>query len=135
LNLDGFLKLMVAELQNQDPLSPMENTEILQQISQIREIEATDKLGSTLDAVLLGQQLVSASTMIGKTISADVLDQTSEGIGVKRISGVVDRVALDNGEPKLFIGSQSITMDQVREISLPDDEAAATQATSATGAT
>ena len=43
-NLDDFLKLMIAELQNQDPLDPMENSEMLQQLSQMRSIGATDKL-------------------------------------------------------------------------------------------
>src|SRR6476619_6266517 len=68
LDMDQFLKLMIAELQNQDPLKPMENSEILQQISQIRDIGATDKMTSTLDAVLLEQNLSAASAMIGKQI-------------------------------------------------------------------
>ena len=70
LDMDEFLKLMITELQNQDPLNPFENNEILQQISQIREIGATGKLTETLDAVLLGQNLTSATSMIGKTIEA-----------------------------------------------------------------
>ena len=37
LDLDTFLQLMLVELQNQDPLSPMENDKLLTQISQLRE--------------------------------------------------------------------------------------------------
>ena len=47
---------MITELQNQDPLNPMDNTQMLEQINQIRQIGATDKLTSTLDSVLLGSE-------------------------------------------------------------------------------
>ena len=49
LDLNEFLQLMITELQNQDPLDPMDNSEILQQITQIREISATDSLQETLE--------------------------------------------------------------------------------------
>ena len=37
IDIDEFLALMIAELQNQDPLDPMDNSEMVQQIGQIRE--------------------------------------------------------------------------------------------------
>ena len=61
LNMDHFLKLMITELQNQDPLDPLSNAEILQQIGQIREIGATEQLSDTLEAVLLSQNVSSAT--------------------------------------------------------------------------
>ena len=42
LDIDQFLKLMVTELTNQDPLNPMDNTQLVQQIGEIRQISATD---------------------------------------------------------------------------------------------
>ena len=63
VDLDDFLKLMIAELQNQDPLNPLDNAEILAQISQIREVGATEELTSTLNAVLLGQNISSACAL------------------------------------------------------------------------
>ena len=59
LDLDSFLDLMIAELQNQDPLNPLENDQLLAQISQIREIGATDRLSQTLDSVLAGSSSAS----------------------------------------------------------------------------
>ena len=58
VDLDQFLQLLITEIQNQDPLDPMENSEILEQISQIREISATNNLSDTLASVLLGPEHV-----------------------------------------------------------------------------
>lgn len=94
LDLDSFLDLMIAELQNQDPLNPLENDELVAQISQIREVAATDNLTTTLDAVLLGQNVSSATNLIG----ADVVALTDDG---ERVSGNVQKVTIDNGVPRL----------------------------------
>jgi flagellar basal-body rod modification protein FlgD len=94
LDMDTFLELMIAELQNQDPLNPLENDELLAQISQIREVGATDRLTETLESVLLGQNISSATNLIG----ADVIALTDKG---ERVSGNVRRVSIDGGQPKL----------------------------------
>lgn len=94
LDLDAFLNLMLAELKNQDPLNPLDNAELLAQISQIREVGATDRLTETLNSVLLGQNISSATNLIG----ADVVALTDKG---ERVSGNVRRVSIDKGQPKL----------------------------------
>jgi flagellar hook assembly protein FlgD len=94
LNLDSFLKLMIAELQNQDPLNPLDNSEMLAQISQMRQIGSSDKLTNTLKSVLLGQNISSATHLIGSDV--DAISDTNE-----RVSGRVQRVSINNGEPQL----------------------------------
>ncbi len=104
VDLDDFLKLMIAELQNQDPLSPMDNAQILQQISQIREIESNRQLTETLEAVFLGQNMTTASGMIGKWIM-----QLSEDSVVEQLDQV-DRVSIEEGVPKLKLGDRTIDL-------------------------
>lgn len=70
LSMDQFLNLMIAELQNQDPMEPMKNSEMLQQIGQIRSITATEQLSTTLNNVLDGQNLLSGTTLIGGQVQA-----------------------------------------------------------------
>ena len=94
LDLDVFLDLMLAELQNQDPLDPVENNELLQQISQIREISASDKLSETLDSVLLGQNVATAAGLI----DTEVEGITDTG---QRVTGSVRHVTINDGEPIL----------------------------------
>jgi flagellar basal-body rod modification protein FlgD len=108
LDLDAFLNLMIAELQNQDPLNPMENDELLAQISQIREVGATDRLTETLDAVLLGQNISSATNLIGAQISA--LSDDNE-----RVDGMVDRISIANGQPKLHLDLASTAQASTKE--------------------
>ena len=109
VDLDDFLKLLIAELQNQDPLNPMGNNEMLQQLSQIREIESNDRLTQTLESVLLGQSLTTASGMIGRSITA----MTKNGATV---TGRVDRVSIVDGMPKLNVDGQVVDLKSVSEI-------------------
>ncbi|MFV2070981.1 MAG: flagellar hook capping FlgD N-terminal domain-containing protein, partial [Pirellulales bacterium] len=94
LDMDQFLKLMIAELQNQDPLDPLDNSQMLQQISQIREIGATDRLTDTLDTLLLRQNVTSATSLIGQVIEGI----TDSG---RSVQGLVDQVSIVDGTPRL----------------------------------
>ncbi len=96
LDLDDFLNLMLAELQNQDPLNPLDNADLIAQISQIREVGATEQLTETLGAVLLGQNISSATSLIGAEIDAISDDN-------QRVRGTVDRVEIADGTPKLLL--------------------------------
>ena len=128
LALDGFLELMVTELQNQDPLDPMDNSEILAQISQMREIEASSKMSDVLEAVAtsidgiaLGQQIAGASSMIGKHVSATVASTTEEGeIEQINVQGIVDRVSFNGGEPTVHIDGFDIKMSEILTMSNAD---------------
>ena len=115
VDLDQFLQLLIAEMQNQDPLDPMDNSEILQQISQIREISATDQLSDTLQSVLTGQNLTTASSLIGKQITALTDD-------AQNITGIVDRVSVETGEDdsqrilRVHVQEHRIELKNIREI-------------------
>lgn len=109
MGIEDFIKLMVTELQNQDPLNPTDNAQILQQMSQMQSISSTQKLNTTLDAVLLGQNLSNAGSLIGKT----VVGLTDKG---KDITGNVDSVTVLSGVPRLVIGDESIALNNVRLI-------------------
>ncbi len=109
LDMGQFLNLMITELQNQDPLNPMDNHQILQQIGEIRNIGATEQMSSTLKSVLLGQNVSTASNLIDKQVTA-LADDGNE------ISGKVDRVSIIDGEATLHIGESSVKLSNVRDI-------------------
>lgn len=114
LNIDEFLQLLITEMQNQDPLDPMENSEMLQQIGQIREIGATDQLTSTLGNLAASQELVTASSLIGQTVEAMADDSTE-------VTGVVDRVTVETDESdtrkvKVHVGEKTIDIRNIRQI-------------------
>jgi len=116
VDVDEFLNLLIVELQNQDPLNPMENADMLNQIGQIREISANQKLTETLTTLAVGQELSMASTMIGKNVNA--LDNNAN-----EVSGVVDRVSVqtDPEDPSIrkvsvHIGDSTVDITNIREI-------------------
>lgn len=116
VDTDQFLQLMITELQNQDPLDPTDSSEFLQQITQIREIGASDKLTETLDRVLAGQNLAMASGLIGKEV-VGVDNQLNEVRGVvERVAMVTDRVT-DSQSLQVYVDGQNFAIDRVREIS------------------
>ena len=100
LDLTVFLELMLQELQNQDPLDPMDNGELLQQLNQIREISASDKLADTLDAVLVGQNVATATSLIG----TEVEGLTDAG---RRVLGQVRQVTVNDGAPTLEVAVET----------------------------
>ena len=104
-----FLKLIIAELQNQDPMNPTETTDMLNQFNQIREIASNDKLTKTLEGVLLGQNMANAGSLIGKLVEGLTNDS-------RKIIGQVDAVMVNGGEPSLLGGGSYMALSNVLQI-------------------
>jgi flagellar basal-body rod modification protein FlgD len=101
LDVDSFLKIMIAELQHQDPLNPMDSSQMLSQIGEMRQITASDKLTTTLNSVLLGQNIASSTNLIGANINGISDDQ-------EKVSGLVSSVSIANGTPKLHLSLKTL---------------------------
>lgn len=116
LEIDQFLQLMITELTNQDPLNPMDNTQLVQQIGEIRQISATTQLSDTLLAVSSGQSLATASNLIGKTVTA-LNDQNEDVTGkVDSVSVLVDPKNDDKRTYQIRIGESVIDLKNVRSV-------------------
>lgn len=73
LDSDAFLKLFVAQLENQDPLDPMDDTESLSQLAEFASLEQLTNLSTSLDSIAaaIGEmQQMSAASYIGKDVLA-----------------------------------------------------------------
>src|SRR5215212_9070052 len=68
LKAEDFIKMMVTQLQNQDPLSPAKNEELLAQMSQIGQLQSSTQLQESLKSMTLQSQIGSASSLIGKEV-------------------------------------------------------------------
>ena len=112
LSSEAFLQMMITQLQNQDPLEPTGNDELLNQISQMRSLQSNIELGETLTSITNNQQLSSAASFIGKTITASV--QTAAGS--RQVSGVVTRAFVAEGQAFIGVGDDSIPVSGVHTI-------------------
>jgi flagellar basal-body rod modification protein FlgD len=105
--------MMVTQLQNQDPTQPTSNEEILQQISQIGQLESSDTLQTDLSSMVLQNSISSAGNLIGKTV------QGVDGTG-NTSSGIVNSVQVQNGTVALQLDSgQSMLLSNVQSIAQP----------------
>jgi flagellar basal-body rod modification protein FlgD len=105
-----FIKMMVTQLQNQDPMQPASNSELLAQMSQIGQLQSADELQTTLKSVTLQTQIGSASALIGKSVQG--LDTNGNPI-----SGVVNSVAVSGGNVALQLDTgMSLGLSSVTSI-------------------
>ena len=92
LGAQDFLNLMVAQMKNQDPLSPTNSSQFLSQLAQFGTVSGINSLQSsfsTLSSTLQSNQALQASTMVGRTVLVDgtSLTQPANGGGA---SGAVN---------------------------------------------
>lgn len=115
LGSDDFLKLLIMQLRNQDPLEPLDNNEMLQQIASIRDIELNTTLTDSLRSVAGQQNFASASSLIGQYVTSASND------GSARQAGIVVAVRFtDAGQAVLRLADGSeLPMDKVRTIESP----------------
>jgi flagellar basal-body rod modification protein FlgD len=70
---DRFLKLLVTQMKNQDPLNPLDNAQVTSQLAQINTVSGIEKLNTTvqgLSSSLLATQSVQSASMIGRQVYA-----------------------------------------------------------------
>ncbi|MEW6314372.1 MAG: flagellar hook capping FlgD N-terminal domain-containing protein [Pseudomonadota bacterium] len=71
---DRFLKLLVSQMRNQDPLNPLDNAQVTTQMAQISTVSGIDKLNvvmSQMSSSLLSNQSLQAASLIGRSVLAD----------------------------------------------------------------
>lgn len=82
---DRFLKLLVTQMKNQDPLNPMNNAEVTSQLAQISTVSGIDKLNTSINAMAGGfaqLQLLQGVSLVGRQVltEGDALNVT-DGVG------------------------------------------------------
>src|SRR3954451_24317443 len=68
LKAEDFIKMMITQLQNQDPTSPAKNEELLAQMSQIGQLQSSTTLTESHKGLVIQNQIGSAGNLIGKTV-------------------------------------------------------------------
>ncbi len=113
---DRFLKLLVTQMKNQDPLNPLDNAQVTSQLAQINTVNGIEALNTTLQQMsasfLAGQSLQSA-TLIGRTALAD-------GNGLALAAGAAARggVQLERAADSVKVTINSAAGNVVRELEL-----------------
>ncbi|HEX4607551.1 MAG TPA: flagellar hook capping FlgD N-terminal domain-containing protein [Urbifossiella sp.] len=108
---DQFLQLLVAQLQNQDPLQPVDSQSFITQLSQLQTVQGLNSLNTSFDQVLKLQQLTQGADLIGKTVTFTPADGGTAQTG--KVSAVTTN---SDGSYALQIGSTQVALDQVTQV-------------------
>ena len=103
---DTFLKLLVAEVKNQDPLQPTSNTEWVSQYATFSELETMQNMSASLD-------VSRASSLVGKTV---MIQTTNESGKVSEIQGRVDYITYESGKVYVSVNGSNYSLDDVRNV-------------------
>jgi flagellar basal-body rod modification protein FlgD len=110
-NSQLFLKLLVTQLANQDPSSPMDSAQMVSQTAQLASMEQMTALNATSTSTNTTQMQATATSMLGKSIS------WTDSNGLAK-SGTVTAVAFSGTDkPKLTVGSSTVSLADVTGVS------------------
>ena len=102
LGKDDFLKLLITQLKNQDPMDPMKDKEYISQMATFTSLEQTQNMNTLLEKFVNSQTdntLISQSNLIGKQISYQ--KTTTDGNGndqTEAFQGLVKAVSMADGQ-------------------------------------
>ncbi|NCT92649.1 flagellar hook capping protein [Cellulomonas sp. APG4] len=109
LDQEVFLELLVAQLRNQDPTSPMDTTEMMAQSTQLASMEQLTGLADTSRDAFALQMRIAASGLVGQTVSyvdADGVTQT----------GIATSVSFEGPVPLVTVGDEKVPLDSVSAV-------------------
>ena len=109
LGQDAFLKLLVAQLKYQDPSNPADGTQFLTQTATFTQVEKLDQLVKEQQNLLVSQNVLSASSLIGKTITYPGPDGDTH-------TGVVTSTTISGSNPTLRVGDMDVPLSSVTEV-------------------
>lgn len=110
LDKDAFLKLLVTQMQYQDPLEPTDNTEYISQLATFSELEEMQNMSNSMD-------MQRASGLVGQYVYLETTDATGNK---KMVEGTVDYVSYSGNKTYLSIDGVLYNLDDL--VSVADSE-------------
>ncbi|MBQ6780000.1 MAG: flagellar hook assembly protein FlgD [Treponema sp.] len=107
LGKDDFLKLLITQMSNQDPLSPMENTEFIAQMAQFSSLEQMTNMNQSFERLSTMMNTTAATNTIGRAVEIDLGDTT--------MTGIVEAVTRE-AAPQVKVNGQLYDMERVKAV-------------------
>ena len=112
LSKDTFLKLLVAQMKYQNPMSPADSSQFMAQTAQLSMVEKLEQLATQNTALLSAQRSSGAAGMLGQKIVAT-------GSDGKDVTGIVTGMRITADGPMLKVGTAEVAYDKVKEVDRP----------------
>ena len=114
MGMDDFLKLLTSQLQYQDPLEPMKDTEFIAQMASFSSLDQMSSLNKNFESFFQSQMNQSVQGYLGKVV-------TLEDDGAEE-SGLVTAVTQKGGELKLTVNGRDYAPSSVSRVELPKEQ-------------
>lgn len=106
-----YMKLLITQLQNQNPLEPMDNNEMASQLAQFSQLSQLETMNSSFSQALIAADRTYANSLIGKEVS--FMAETQSGTS-DIISGHVEQVINNyEGQIVLVVGDHALGLEDV----------------------
>jgi flagellar basal-body rod modification protein FlgD len=96
LNSSDFLQLLTTEMQNQDPMNPVDDTQSVAQLAQFSALSATEEMNTSFQNFQSNFGVMQSATLIGKTVTVDTPDASGND---STVTGKVANIEVQNGQP------------------------------------
>ncbi len=116
LGKDEFLRMLITEMQNQDPLDPVDNKEMIAQLAQFSALEQMQNLNTQFEEYRQDVNLLMGLMLKGQEIDAKLADGTM-------VVGKIDRVFFRDGALSILVGENEYPVSNIVHITAPEDEA------------
>ncbi len=104
-----FLKLLIAQIRNQDPMKPMDDSQFIAQMAQLNTVEELTAIDNRLSQFVDSQATFQASSLLGKSVVA-------ERNGSEAIAGLVEEVRVEQGKPILIVAGKEVQLPEITKI-------------------
>ncbi|MCH7555874.1 MAG: hypothetical protein IIB56_00285 [Planctomycetes bacterium] len=101
-----YMKLLIVQLQNQNPLDPLDNNEMASQLAQFSQLQQLESMNTSFAKVLATTELTYANSLLGKEVT--FTPETTTG-AADITSGVVEQV-YNNIDGEIFLRAGNLTL-------------------------
>lgn len=114
LGKDDFMKILMTQLQNQDPLNPMQDKDFIAQMATFSTLEQITNLGKSMEKFIEAEgqnDLISYNQFVGKEITWHKLDSSADGSGkteIKEGKGIINSVRFKDNEVQFILEDGTI---------------------------
>ncbi|MBD7957433.1 flagellar hook capping protein [Microbacterium sp. Sa4CUA7] len=112
MDAEVFLSLLVAQMKNQDPSSPMDTNDMMAQTTQLAMMEQLTALTDTFSENFALSMRQAAAALVGQHASYVDVDGTTQ-------SGLVSKVSFEQGVPTVTIGDKTVALDAISGVTSP----------------
>jgi flagellar basal-body rod modification protein FlgD len=109
-----YMKLLTTQLQNQNPLEPMDNNQMASQLAQFSQLQQLESMNTSFANVLATTERAYANSLIGKEVSFPITTDTGTQ---QTTNGTVEQVQYNaDGDILLTVGDHQVALKDVLSV-------------------